>query len=131
MTAPSLRPGPRQADAVLLVLDRFEQFVPWLLARTARWPRTARFTLSQRLENHALDVLEQLVVARYERHGRRRRLDDVNLVLERMRHLLRMAHEAGACPLRTFEAAVRSLDEVGRMLHGWRAALARTREGSA
>jgi hypothetical protein len=38
----------------------------WLLDHCAKWPKSARFTLTQRIENHALDVTEQLVLARYE-----------------------------------------------------------------
>jgi len=123
VTIPSVRPGPKPAGPELLVLAQFEEFTGWLLTRTTRWPKSVRFTLTQRLENHALDVVEQLVVARYQRRGRRPRLDQVNLVLERMRHLLRLALAAGACPPTVFEKAMRELDTAGRMLHGWRTAL--------
>lgn len=123
MTVPSNRPKARPAGPELLVLARFEEITAWLLDRTGKWPKNARFTLTQRLENHALDVVEELVVARYQRIGRRERLDAVNLRLERMRHLLRLAHGAQVCPMSTFEGALRGLDEVGRMLHGWRSSL--------
>lgn len=117
------RPPARTAAPELLVLARGEEFVSWLLERTARWPKSVRFTLTQRLENHALDVVEELVVARYARPGRRERLERVNLLLERMRRILRLAEKARACPATTFEGAVRALDEIGRMLHGWRESL--------
>jgi len=123
VTAPATRPPPRQAEADLLVLAKFEEFCGWLLDRTAKWPKSARFTLTQRIENHALDVVEDLVQARYERQGRRERLDGVNLKLERMRHLFRLARGAGACPFKVFEASMRALDEAGRMIHGWRKGL--------
>jgi hypothetical protein len=120
VTVPGNRPPPRQAETTLLVLAKFEEFTGWLLDRTAKWPKSARFTLTQRIENHALDVVEDLVVARYSRPGRRARLDAANLTLERMRHLLRLAREANVCPFNVFESAARGLDETGRMLHGWR-----------
>ncbi len=122
MTVPASRPPAREAPPELLVLARFEEFTAWLLERTARWPKSARFTLTQRIENLALDVVEDLVVARYQRAGRKARLDTANLRLERMRHLLRLAKGARICPARTFESAMRGLDETGRMLHGWRTA---------
>ena len=123
MSVPSTRPGPRRAGPELLVLARWEEFATWLLSRTTRWPKSARFTITQRIENHVLDIIEELVVARYQRSGRRLRLERVNLVLERIRYLFRLALGAGACPRRVFESAMRNLDEVGRMLHGWRSAL--------
>lgn len=123
MSLPSSRPPAREAGPELLVLARFEEFATWFAERCARWPKHARFTLTQRLLNHAFDVLEELVVARYSRRDRRARLDAVNLRLERMRHLLRIARATGVCPHTTFESALRQLDEVGRMLHGWRSAV--------
>jgi hypothetical protein len=120
VTAPASRPPARQAGPELLVLAKFEEFTGWLLDRTAKWPKSARFTLTQRVENHALDVVEELVVARYQPAGRRARLEGVNLKLERMRHLLRLAHGSGACNRTVFEASMRALDQAGRMIHGWR-----------
>ena len=120
MTIPSSRPPAREAGPELLVLVKFEEFTAWLLDRTAKWPKSARFTITQRIENHALDVIEDLVIARYRRAGRRAVLDAVNLRIERMRHLFRIARGARVCPSTAFETAMRSLDETGRMLHGWR-----------
>jgi predicted kinase len=120
VTAPTSRPAARQAGPDLLVLARFEEFTGWLLDRTAKWPKSARFTLTQRIENHALDVVEGLVVARYRPQGRRAVLDAVNLRLERMRHLFRLAKGAGTCPFTVFEASMMAIDEAGRMIHGWR-----------
>ena len=91
-TAPFTRPPAKTAPEELLVLAKWEEFTTWLLDRSAKWPKCARFTITQRLENHALDVTESLVVARYQKLGRRSRLDDVNLVLERMRFLHQTLH---------------------------------------
>lgn len=114
------RPSPRGAPPDLLVLQRAEQFGGWLLCRTHRWPKSARFTLTQRLENHALDLVETLVIARYCSRERRSLLDGANLALERMRYLFRLSKDCGVCPTSTFEAAVRAVDEIGRMMYGWR-----------
>ncbi len=121
------RPPPREAGPELLVLARWEEFTGWLLQHTARWPRSARFTLCQRVQNHALDVTEMLVVARYEPRERAKLLPRVNLLLERMRFLFRLAVASRVMPGRGFETAMRRVDEAGRMLHGWRETL-RNRE---
>ena len=56
MTAPAAtRPPAREAPDELLVLARWEEFTVWFLERTAKWPKCVRFTLTQRIENHALD----------------------------------------------------------------------------
>lgn len=114
------RPRPREAGPELLVLTHWEAFVPWLLDHCARWPRAARFSLTQRVENHALDVLELLIVARYQPSKRGGRLAQANLVLERMRFLCRIARGRRFMSARAFEKAMADVDEAGRMIHGWR-----------
>ncbi len=102
-------------------------FVYWenllgdLLDRTARFPKAVRFTFSARIENLALDILEDLVEARYaagcERAAALRRADGR---LARLRVLLRLAHSRGYLDHRGYEHAARGVDEAGRMLGGWR-----------
>jgi len=125
MTAPlpTTHPAPRDAGPDLLVLQRWEGFCGWLLDHTRRWPKHARATLTVRVESHALDLVEMLVEARYERGPRARLLREANLRLERMRFLFRLARGASVMPARGFEKAMRDLDETGRMLHGWRVAI--------
>jgi hypothetical protein len=85
MTLPLDRPPAAEAGPELLVLQKWETFVGWFLHHTGKWPKAARFTLTQRLENHALDVTELLVQARYEPKLRASILRTINLRLERMR----------------------------------------------
>ena len=123
MTIPLDRPPAAEAGPELLVPQKWETFAAWLLNHTARWPKAARFTLTQRLENHALDVTELLVQARYEPPLRARLLREVNLQLERMRFLCRLARDARVENKKGFESTMRQVDEVGRMVHGWRVAI--------
>ena len=110
----------RPAGPELLVLTHWEEFLGWFLAHTNRWPKSLRFTLCQRVQDHGLDVLELLVRARYEPRGRLPLLIEANLTLEKMRLLCRLARQVQAMPARSFETAMRGIDEAGRMLHGWR-----------
>lgn len=123
------RPPAREAGPELLVLARWEEFSGWLLQHTGRWPRTVRFTLCRRVQEHALDVAELLVAARYDPRRRRDHLRRINLLLERMRLLLRLARGVGAASPRGFESAIRGVDEAGRMIHGWRKTLEARRGG--
>jgi len=127
---PYHRPEPRKAGPELLVLAKWEEFTSWLLQATPRWPKASRFTLTQRIENHALDVTELLVEARYQPAARSKRLHEINRILERMRYLFRYAHKTRALQNQGFEFAMRGLDEAGRMLHGWRQALSQRQEAA-
>lgn len=106
------------ADDAPAVLVAGEELLGWLLDHTARFPRDVRFTLSQRIDNLALDVYERLVEARYARE-RGAILRRVNLDLEKLRLLLRLATDRKHLPVRSLEHAATRLDHVGRMVGGW------------
>lgn len=101
----------------LPVFVAWVEFVKWLLPATEKFPKRVRFTLSSRIDNLALDVVEDLVEARYSRR-KTEYLKNINLKLERLRVLLRLCHDTQVLPHRSYEFAARSLDEVGRMVGG-------------
>ncbi len=101
-----------------VVLVRWEAFVGWLLDHTERFPRRIRFTLTNRIDNLALDAYERLAQARYAR-DKAARLGRVNQDLERLRLLLRLAHQRRALPHRAYVRAASEIDVCGRMVGGW------------
>lgn len=115
-------PGPAPAQPQLLILNRWEELLPGLFELTGRFPKSLRFSLSRRVEERALGILEALVAARFRKAGRLHRLRAIDLDLDRIRRLLRLAQARGALSQRGFAKAIGKLDEVGRMLHGWRQA---------
>ena len=109
---------PATTDEDLPIFVRWVDFVKWLLPTTEKFPKRVRFSFTNRIDNLALDVVEDLVAARYSRH-KADPLKAVNLKLERLRVLLRLCHDLELLPHRSYEYSVRSLDEVGRMVGGW------------
>ena len=105
-------------DGDLPVFVAWLDFLQWLLPTTARLPRHIRFTFVNRIDNLALDVVEDLVEARYSR-DRRAVLARANLRLEKLRVLLRLCHALGYFPHARCEHAMRCVNDVGRMLGGW------------
>ncbi|MCB9762744.1 MAG: diversity-generating retroelement protein Avd [Alphaproteobacteria bacterium] len=104
-------------DVPVLYLH-WEGFTRWLLQRTARFPRRLRFTLSNRIDGLALDVLERIIEARYG-HERITALQRVNLDLEKLRLFLRIAHDENHLDHRAFAHACEQLEQAGRMTGGW------------
>lgn len=102
----------------LPVFVRWVEFLKWLLPTTEKFPRRVRFTFANRIDALALDVVEDLVEARYSR-DKREILRRANLRLEKIRVLLRLCHEARFLSHESFEFAIRGVDETGRMLGGW------------
>ncbi len=102
----------------LRALTLWLEFLEWLLPTTEKFPKKARFTLTTRIDNLALDVSMTLTEAQYTKtpgsHVRQ-----ANLLLTKLRILLRIAHKLAFLPHSQYEHASRKIDEVGRMLGAW------------
>lgn len=94
------------------------EFLDWLLPTTEKFPKRVRFTLCQRIDNLALDVVEDLIEARYS-SNKAKALTRANLRLEKLRVLLRVSHKQKHLPSRQYEHAIKAIHGVGRMLGGW------------
>jgi len=92
-----------------------------LLDRTAKFPKSVRFTFTTRVDNHGLDILERIVEARFATGGRRSTLlREIDVKLNTLRVLLRVCRDRRYLDRRGFEQVARNLDEAGRMVGGWR-----------
>lgn len=112
-------PPPGPDEPALLV--HWERMLGDLLDRTSDFPRAQRFTFASRIDGLALDVLEELVRARWSRRPEKARLlaaADADFAV--LRVLVRLCFERRLLARAGFEQVVRDLDEAGRMLGGWR-----------
>src|SRR6516225_7531921 len=105
------------------------RFVVWLAAAIEKFPKSHKFTIGERIETTALDVLEALIEATYTRE-RTQHLRAANLGIEKLRFLLRLAADLRLLDRRRYEHAARSLDETGRLIGGWVKADAIARSGA-
>ncbi len=83
-------------------------------------PKMERYTLWQRAENAALDVLQGLLHIAYISPDRRLdRLTVVSAELDIVRVFLRLAFDVKAINQKRYIFFQEALDEIGRMLGGW------------
>ena len=102
-------------------LEAMYQLVRWLIPTLERFPRRQKFLLGDRIQTTALAGMEKLVEATFTRN-RGRILDRVNVDIDKLRLLLRLSKDLGHLDSRRYEHAARRLDEVGRLVGGWRKA---------
>ena len=102
-------------------LEAMYKFHLWLVPTVEKFPRSQKFLLGDRIQSTALDTLERLIEATYTKR-RMRILNDANLAVEKMRFLFRLAKDMRHLDLRRYEHAARELDEIGRLIGGWRKA---------
>ena len=99
-------------------LEKAYQFVLWLVPTVEKFPRGQKFLLGDRLQKTAIDMIEGLIEATYTR-DRGPVLARVNLLIEKLRYLVRLAKDLKHLDLKRYEFAARSLDEIGRLVGGW------------
>ena len=99
-------------------------FVLWLLPKVEKFPRAFRFTIGDRLSASGLDLLLLLVEAAYS-SSKERCLDEANRRINGTRYLLRLSKDLRLMTVDSYGFAAQHLDEIGRMVGGWRKAAAR------
>jgi 23S rRNA-intervening sequence protein len=109
-------------------IEAHYRFLVWLAPTLEKFPRSHKFTIGDRIEALALDVLEALIEATYTR-DRAQHLRRANLGIEKLRFLIRIAADLRLLDQRRYEHAARTLDDTGRLIGGWmKAHSAPTRE---
>ena len=109
-TTPSRQSGP--------ALEAMYQLAQWLIPTLDRFPRSQKFLLGDRIQTTAVICLEALTEATFTR-DRTRILKRVNIDLDKLRLLLRLAKDLSYLDRRRYEYAARRVDEVGRLVGGW------------
>ena len=102
-------------------LEAMYQLVKWLIPALDRFPRRQKFLLGDRIQSTALAGLETLVEATFT-HSRGPLLERANVDLDKLRLLMRLSKELGYLDARRYEHAARRIDEVGRLVGGWKRA---------
>lgn len=100
------------------VFEQWYRATDWLLDKCEKMPKDVRFTLSNRIGNLALDILEGITEAIYTKE-RSRMLNKLNLMLEKLRLLLRLSHDRRYLSTAQLGYISKEIHEVGSMLGGW------------
>jgi hypothetical protein len=111
--------GRRQASEELVAITKTYDLVREMTQRVGKFPREHRFILGDRILSNVYDVLDLLVEAKYTR-DKWGLLDRANMKLEQVRFQVRLAHDERVISTHQYEVAARLVDEVGRLVGGWR-----------
>ncbi len=102
----------------LPIFTKWVDFLKWLLLTTEKFPKKVRFTFSDRLNNLALDIVEDLIEARFSK-SKVGILKRANIKLEKIRILLRICFEQKLMAIQSYKFAMLSINEIGKMMGGW------------
>lgn len=104
--------------------EDYPSFMLWydytreLFFRTGLFPKTARFSLGVRMENHALDILSLLTKAIYT-NEKRSLLRQINIKLEELRILTRLSYDLKMINEKVYGNLNHKTETFGKMIGGW------------
>ena len=105
------------------IFARCDELVLWVLRATVRYPRHYRAALGKATQEAALRLQRELIAAA-RRRDKRAALQAADEALHELRVLLRQGQALQLLTLGQYEHVARLVDEVGRLIGGWRKALA-------
>jgi hypothetical protein len=102
----------------LIIFTKAYDFTLWMMNHTAKFPKSSRFSVSVRVENKLLDILEGILSANRE-WDKGRYLSKTDEDLEKLRIFIRLSKDMRFLNVQSYEYAVRQMEEIGRLLGGW------------
>jgi len=91
----------------------------WILDMLDKFPKSVRFTISTRIANMTLDVMEGIIEAIYTKE-RTYILERTNLYIEKLRVMFRISYKRKYLSGRQYEHVSGLLNETGKMIGGWK-----------
>lgn len=87
-------------------------------------PKTARFTIGARIENKFLDLLEIAYISYFsEKEKKAEKITECIFILDLLKFLISTAWEGKFISNRQYEEIATAMDEIGKMLWGWKKSL--------
>lgn len=84
-------------------------------------PKNARYTIGARIENKFLDLLEFAYIAYYsEKNKKVEKISECIFMVDKLKFITSVAWEGKIISNKQFEEFALKLDEIGRMLWGWK-----------
>jgi four helix bundle protein len=115
----------KKDDGTPVAVAKVYDFVLWLLPKVENFPRAHKFTVGERLTAAGLDLMTTIVETAYSRE-KDDLLQQANRRVNSTRYLLRLAKDLKLMSIDSYGFSVEKLDEIGRMVGGWRKAVPRT-----
>lgn len=100
------------------LFEKWTRILNWILETVEKYPKNVRFTVSSRIANIALDVMEKIIESIYTKK-RLYILRSINVYIEKLRVFFRMSMERRYISIKQYEYISRELNETGMMIGGW------------
>jgi hypothetical protein len=110
----------RESSAQSPLFVKTYDFLLWLIPLTLKFPKAQRFLLAERLGKMALDFYELILEAVMEASETMEKLDQADRLLTKIRLVVRLSYDLQCISLGQYEHAAKQIDEIGRLIGGWK-----------
>ena len=110
------------------IFTKTYDFLLWLIPLTLKFPKSQRFLLAERLGKMVLDFYDVILDAVMEPERQDERLDAADRLLTKIRLYVRLSHDLHCISPGQYQHAARQMDEIGRLIGGWKRKRARQGE---
>lgn len=108
-----------------IFIKAYETMV-WIMQHTAKFPKNQRFLMAKRMEEASLDFYERLnLAARRKDGGAVKSLSEADEVLANLKMYNRLCKDLKLLAFNQYEYLAAALDEIGRLLGGWKKSISR------
>ncbi|MBV6438962.1 MAG: diversity-generating retroelement protein Avd [Haliscomenobacteraceae bacterium CHB4] len=102
------------------VITHTYDLLRYLVPQLVKFPRHQKFVLADRIQNLLTDILQQLVKSYFARPEIKKPiLQQVNLDLEVLRYLVRLAKDLHCLDLRRYEYVQEKINNIGAQVGAW------------
>lgn len=102
----------------LSVIQKMYDLIIWFVPLINKFPRDHKFTLGDRIQNQLYDILEELILAKYEKE-KLARLESVNGKLDVLRYQTKLLLDFKLIDGKRFYHASSLINEFGVDLGSW------------
>ena len=95
-------------------------FLLWLLPLTMQFPKNQRFLLAEKISQLAMDFYDLILEGALTQTKEIGFFSKADLRLNKIRLYLRLSFDLHCLSMSQYEFASKSLDEIGRLLGGWK-----------
>jgi len=102
----------------LKILQRCYDMIEYGYVALRQYPKSERHTLAAETKRSMYELL-RLIIRANKRYFKKTTLQDIDIEIDNLRYLIRLANSLGFLPFKQYENWSRKINEIGKMLGGW------------
>jgi hypothetical protein len=100
------------------VYIKWYKTLDWILDTVEKYPKNVRFTISGKIVELSILVMEKIIEAIYSKE-KKYILQEINLYIEKLRVFFRISYDRKYISANQFEFICTEIEETGKMIGGW------------